>query len=154
MIRILFFVPLYPPYNVTQSITNTSMPQVGDILRVHATQQSDAHNIIVTDMQRDGIQIARDCVPPGNSEDGDCGAAYTTPSGSHIAGIHCEGHPASSPNHSIRMIRMSKFSFSDGNKLELFPDAAHRLYTLGIPVIASVVVVLFCALLVQYYFPR
>jgi hypothetical protein len=142
---------LLPPFEVTRRIANTSLPKVGDTLRVHATRQSRAHNVIVRSMCIDGKLIGADIVSPGTSDGGDCGAAYTTPSGSHLVGIHCEGHPAGSPNHSICMIRASNFSFDNGRRLEFFPNAKHRF---DIPSIsfAVVVVVLACAALMQFYF--
>jgi len=137
---------LDPPFIATHRITHTSVPVIDDILHVHATQQSDAHNVVVRGMAvTDSYLIVADIVPPGTSEAGDCGAAYTTPRGSHLVGIHCEGHPAGSPNHSVRIIFANKFSFPDqGHCLELFLSVPSRssLFISAMPIIIGVFILL------------
>lgn len=131
---------LHAPFISTSKIEFTSISNVSDTLHVHATERSAAHDVIVRGFSMERNFIHADIVAPGSSEGSDCGAACTTQLGKHLVGIHCEGHPANSPNASVVMIRADKFKLTNGACLELFPEV--RDGPLRLPTICTAIFVI------------
>lgn len=106
------------PFIPTTRITSSVVPKVGDVLHVHGTLQSQANRAVVHRICDNGTIDAL-IFPPGSSDAGDCGAAYSAPKGTRLVGIHSEGHAPSSPSKTVQLIRAECSAFRNGAQLEL-----------------------------------